>query len=127
MKILRAANLGSNFTDYYKKECINSPYFFYNIEFVNSITVSAHKMFKHALKTGSYMFCNCLHEVFTTSCWYGLCEVFKISITDISKKSKSICGKPISVKSPFLMKLYVKILKGDEILNCGEFGHSHLY
>ena len=105
MKILRAANLGSNFTDYYKKECINSPYFFYNIEFVNSITVSAHKMFKQALKTGSYMFCNCLHEVFTTSCWYGLYEVFKISITDISKKSKSICGKPISVKSPFLMKL----------------------
>ena len=50
MKILRAANLGSNFTDYYKKECINSPYSFYNIEFVNPITVSAHKMFKHALK-----------------------------------------------------------------------------
>ena len=48
MKILRAANLGSNFTGCYKKECINSPYSFYNIEFVNPITVSAHKMFKRA-------------------------------------------------------------------------------
>ena len=75
-------------------------------------------------KLAANMFRNCLHEVFTTSCWYGLYEVFKISITDISQ---NICGKPISVESPFLMKLYVKILKGDEILNCGEFGHSHLY